>query len=197
MVNAASQVSPAASRDRRDRARAPEAIPASLGNANLNPFGDLHTLQHLTARLARALRPVFDQLLRGECRIWAEPLVVQRFADYRAERGDAVAAWLALPNGAEAPAQLVIDARFVLELLDIFFGGSGTHTATAPTELTPAADAMVVRLGAMIVPVLTTVWEPVARVDFAVGAVEANPATLAGVDPDDALGIWDFDNTAV
>lgn len=189
MVNAAAKH---ASSERRERTRAVAAEPASLGVVNLNPFGDLHTLQHLSARLAKALRPVFDPLFRAETRIWAEPLLVQRFADYRTERGDALRAWLALPTGSDAPAQLVFDFGFVLTLLDLFFGGSGALPATAPKELTPAAEAMVTRLGGLIAPVLTTIWEPVARLDFAVGAVEANPATIPGVDGDDALVVTRF-----
>src|SRR3546814_5215920 len=72
--------------DRRERPRDNVGPSPALGVANLNPFGDLHTMQHLSARLARSLRGVFEPLLRAETRVWAEPLVVQRFADYRAER---------------------------------------------------------------------------------------------------------------
>ena len=43
--------------DRRARPRGAKATHAEvLGSAKLNPFGDLHTLQHLSARLARNLR---------------------------------------------------------------------------------------------------------------------------------------------
>ena len=82
--------------ERRGRDRAPASHASGLGAAKLNPFGDLHTLQHLSARLARGLRNVFEPLLRQEVRAWAEPLVVQRFADYRGERADALTAWLPL-----------------------------------------------------------------------------------------------------
>ncbi len=36
----------------------------ALGAVKLNPFGDLHTLQHVSARLARSLRPIWEPLLR-------------------------------------------------------------------------------------------------------------------------------------
>ena len=51
-------------RDRRERPRDGASHAPALGGANLNPFGDLHTLQHLSARLARSLRGVFEPLLR-------------------------------------------------------------------------------------------------------------------------------------
>ena len=144
-----------ATSDRRTRQRAPAAHAAGLGATKLNPFGDLHTLQHLSARLARALRGVFEPLLRREVRVWAEPLVVQRFGDYRTERADGLTAWLPLvmsPQGATG--LCVLDGVFVLERLDLFFGGTGAAPATIPLEFSPAAEAIVGQIGAALIPVL-------------------------------------------
>src|ERR1700750_327994 len=101
--------------DRRERERAPAKHASALGGANLNPFGDLHTLQHLSARLARSLRGVFEPLLRHEVRLWAEPLSVQHFTDYRAERPEGLTGWtpLAMSPGA-GQTLLVIDGKFSL-----------------------------------------------------------------------------------
>lgn len=173
--------------DRRERTRAATPEPASLGLANPNPFGDLHTIQHLTARLARSLRPVFEGLYRAECRTWAEPVAVERLVDYRSERGEGLAAWLALPGGHEATPQAVFDAGLVLELLDLFFGGPGNAPSALPKEFSPASIAMVDRLGRQLVPALASAWEPVTRIEFTAGLVEANPPVLRGVEGDDAV----------
>ena len=37
----------------------------------------------------------------------------------------------------------MIDGKFVLELLDLFFGGTGAAPHDMPTEFSPAAEAMV------------------------------------------------------
>ena len=168
-----------------------------LGPAKLNPFGDLHTLQHLSARLARGLRGVFEPLLRQETRSWAEPLVVQRFADYRAERPDRLTAWLPLAMTSPAlPAQgqalVVLDGKFVLELLDLFFGGTGVAPVELPSEFSPAAEAMIARLGTMIAAPLKATWEPLARIDFVGGHPEANAAMLSDLDADDAVIVTRF-----
>ncbi|MDO7841480.1 FliM/FliN family flagellar motor switch protein [Sphingomonas immobilis] len=192
MVNDAS--SPAT--DRRDRSR--PADHGTLGSANLNPFGDLHTLQHLSARLARGMRGVFEPLLRRELRSWAEPLVVQRFTDYRAERPEGLTAWLPLAmgtanrTGAAGQAVAVIDGKFLLELLDLFFGGSGAAPHEMPTEFTPATEALTARIGAMLAEPLRAAWEPLARIDFTPGHAEANPAMLADFDSEDAVVITRF-----
>jgi flagellar motor switch protein FliM len=190
MVNAPATFSTA---DRRERSRNEGARASVLGVAKLNPFGDLHSVQHLSARLARALRSVFEPVLRTELRIWAEPLVVQRFADYRAERPDALTAWLPLAmSPADGTALLVLDGRFVLEMLDLFFGGTGSAPAELPADFSPAAAALVARLGGSIADQLAAAWEPLARIAFVPGHVEANPALLGGLDADEAVIVTRF-----
>lgn len=191
MVNAPA---PDESPDRRSRPRASHA--AALGRAARNPLGDLHTVQHLSARFARSLRGAVEPWLRQEVRSWAEPLSMGRFADYRAERPDGLTAWLplAMSNDGAPPANalLVLDGRFVLELLDLFFGGAGTAPAELPTELTPAAEALVARIGAALAGPLAAAWEPVAKLGFAAGRVETNPALVAGFDGEDAAVVTRF-----
>ncbi|NYD88691.1 flagellar motor switch protein FliM [Sphingomonas melonis] len=181
-----------ATSERRARERRPAAHAARLGETKLNPFGDLHTLQHLSARLARALRGVFEPLLRREVRAWAEPLVVQRFGDYRAERADGLTAWLPLimsPQGATG--LCVLDGVFVLEMLDLFFGGTGAAPAVVPAEFSPAAEAIVGKIGAAIAGPLRSAWEPLARMDFTPTRVEMNASMLA-TDSDDAMIVTRF-----
>jgi flagellar motor switch protein FliM len=190
MVNA----SPAPeSADRRQRPRGAAAHAPVLGAATLNPFGDLHTLQHLSARLARSLRPIFEPLLRQPVRAFAEPLSVERFGDYVRERPAGLTAWqpLAMSSG-DGRAVLVIEGGFVLRLLDLFFGGSGQAPAVMPTEFTPAAEALVSRLAGALAQPLASAWEPVAKLDFHPGHVEAAPALLTDLDGEDAMIVTRF-----
>jgi flagellar motor switch protein FliM len=187
MVNAADTIE---HNERRARPRAAHA--ASLGVANLNPFGDLHTVQHLSVRLARSLRTVFEPLLRKAVRSWAEPVCVQRFADYCTERGSGLAGWLPLAMTADARALMVFDGGFVIETLDLFFGGNGDRPRALPTEFTPAAEAMITRLGKMIGEPLARAWEPVARIGYEPLHPEASPALLGQVDGDDAMVVTRF-----
>ena len=186
MVNAA------ATTDRRARDRTPASHAGGLGAAKLNPFGDLHTLQHLSARMARGLRGVFEPLLRKDVRVWAEPLVVQRFSDYRAERFEGLTAWVPMMMVPPVSAALcVIDGQFTLELLDLFFGGTGNAPAMLPNEFSPAAEALLARIAEQIAVPLRAAWEPLARIDFVPGRVEVNPALLAA-DAEDAMVVTRF-----
>lgn len=183
MVNSPSDV---AAPERRERPRTGADHAPALGTANLNPFGDLITLQHLSARLAKSLKTVFEGMMRRELRSWAEPLSVQRFADYKAERGAGLAAWQPLAMGnAKSRAQLVLDGKFVLEMLDCFFGGDGEAPHPMPAEFTPAAETLIARLGQTIVAPLDAAWEPLARIPFraVAGTNIAAPADLAADEP--------------
>ncbi|MBX3562951.1 MAG: flagellar motor switch protein FliM [Sphingomonas sp.] len=183
MVNASSEIAAA---ERRERPRASAEHAPALGSVNPNPFGDLVTLQHLSARLAKGLKPVFEDMLRKDLRAWAEPLSVQRYADYKAERGGALAAWAPLTiGGARQRAQIVLDGQFVLEMLDAFFGGDGEAPHPLPTEFTPAAEALVARIAQTLVAPLDTAWEPLARIAFrAEGSANlALPFEMGGDDP--------------
>ncbi len=183
--------------ERRQRPRGDAAHAAALGVANLNPFGDLHTLQHLSARFARGLRHVFEPILRRATRSWAEPLSVMRFADYVAERPKALTAWLPMAiRPAAGPvtgqALLVMDGRFTLEMLDLYFGGLGEAPPVLPTEFSPAAEALVERLGRSIAEPLAAAWEPVSRLDLTPGRVEINAAMLSDFDAEDAVIVTRF-----
>ncbi|MDV3458476.1 FliM/FliN family flagellar motor switch protein [Sphingomonas sp. HF-S4] len=158
--------------ERRERPRTGAEHAPVLGSASLNPFGDLVTLQHLCARLAKALKPVFDGVARADLRSWAEPLSVQRWSDYRAERGHGLTGWQPLAMGAaRARVQLAFDAKHLFELLDAFFGGDGDAPDPLPVEFTPAAEALALRLAGLVAAPLEAAWEPLTKVGFR--AVEA------------------------
>ena len=167
-----------------------------LGATKLNPFGDLHALQHLSARFARTLRGVFEPLLRQEVRTFAEPLVVQRFADYRAERPEGLTAWLPLAMGPSPSTQgqslCVLDGRFVLELLDLFFGGTGAAPAHLPTEFSPAAEAMIARIGGASPRRCAPPGSRSRASSSPAGASRRMPAMLHGMDGDDAMIVTRF-----
>ncbi|WP_294237097.1 flagellar motor switch protein FliM [uncultured Sphingomonas sp.] len=169
-----------------------------LGSHKINPFGDLHTMQHLSARLARMLRGLFEPLLREELRCWAEPLVVQRFTDYRAERGDGLSAWVPMAMSsqggmaADAQALIVIEGGFGLSMIDLSFGGTGNVPDMLPPEFSPASEAMIGQLGRMMATPMRNAWESLAKLDFRAGRPESSPSLLSGIEGEDAMIVTRF-----
>jgi len=86
----------------------------------------------------------------------------------------------------------VIDGKFALELLDLFFGGTGAVPHDMPSEFTPAAEAMFRRLGTMIGDPMAAAWEPLAKLHFTPGRVEGNAAMVGGIDGDDPVIVTRF-----
>lgn len=181
-----------ASSERRDRARSDTiGATAVLGAPKLHPFGDLHTLQHLSARAAKGVRSTFEGLLRSEVRAWAEPLEVVRLGDYRANRAERLTAWISLGMDGR-PALCVVDGAVLLSMLDLFFGGTGDAAGMLPREFSPAAEALAERFGIGIAQALETAWEPLARAAFSIGRCESNVAQVQGIDMDDIVVVTRF-----
>lgn len=169
MVNGPSDLAAdGAAEDRRERSRAgAEHAPALGAAANINPFGDLHALQHLTARLAKSLRASFEPLVGEDARCWAEPLVVQRFADYKSERPAGLTGWLQLGMApGRGRALIAIDGKFAYEMLDRFFGGDGEAPHPLPGEFAGSADALLKRLASTIATQLDPAWDMLANFHF-------------------------------
>ena len=64
--------------------------------------------------------------------------------------------------------------------------------AVLPSEFSPATEAMVERLGAMLVAPLRQAWEPLAKLEFVPARPEASAAMLPGFDGDDAMIVTRF-----
>ncbi len=185
MVNSPSEL---ATPDRRERPRTSAEHAPALGAVSLNPFGDLHSVQHLSARLAKSLKGSFEPLVGEGARCWAEPLSVQRFGDYRAERPQTLTAWLPLAmTPGRGRALIVIDGNFGFEMLDRFFGGEGEAPQPLPAEFTGSAETLLTRLSDTIGRQLAPAWELLAKIDFVPAPVFASLSTVPEIDAGEAM----------
>lgn len=185
MVNSPSDLT---TPERRERPRTGAEHAPALGTASLNPFGDLHSVQHLSARLAKALKGSFEPLAGEGTRCWAEPLSVQRFGDYRAERPQTLTAWLPLAmTPGRGRALVVIDGKFGFEMLDRFFGGEGEAPEPLPAEFTGSAETLLTRLSETIARQLAPAWELLAKIDFVPAQVFAPLSTVPEIDAGEAM----------
>src|SRR3546814_6746530 len=60
----------------------------------------------------------------------------------------------------------VLDAGFVLEMLDRFFGGPGVAPGAIPNEFSATAEMMAARVVRQLAAPLTIAWEPLVRLGF-------------------------------
>lgn len=164
-----------------------------LGGTSARPLGDLHALEHLGQHLARALKGGFEPLLRRPTKVVAEPLGIKSFDDYLAARDGALGSFTFV---AMAPlsgqALIVLDGAFVLEMVDLFFGGKGSVPHPLPAEFTPTADAIAARTVDLLCGQLGAAWGAIAEIEFRRGRSETNPAMLSGLDGEDAVVVARF-----
>lgn len=165
----------------------------ALGSAAVNPLGDLQALGHVGQHLTRSLRTLFEPLLRRQARLIAEPVAIQRFDDYLDAR-DAKLSSVTLIGMAplSGSAMLVLDGALVLELVDLYFGGSGALPQALPNEFAPSADSMIVRLAKGFTERLCGAWGEIAGIEFRAGRHESNPAMLSHIDGEDRVVVTRF-----
>ena len=165
----------------------------ALGGATPSALGDLNAVQHMGSHLARGMRGVFEPLLRRQPRIAAEPVATKSFDAYLDERGPGLSSItlvsMAPLNG---QAMIVLDGALVLEMVDLFFGGTGTVPDPMPGEFTPTAEAMIGRATAALAEHMATAGNAVAEIDFRAGRSESNPAMLSHIDGEERVVVTRF-----
>lgn len=188
--------SPAAEKTKAPKAKPEGASPrhARLGAADAgNPLGDLPALERVGGQFAVALRSAIEPLLRRQPKVIADEPRVERFAAYLESRAGALASFtpLTMPPLA-GQGLLAIDGAFVLELVDLFFGGPGAVPNPLPAEFTPTADAMIARLAKAAADGLSLSWRDLAEIEFAPKRSLANPALLTQPEADETVIVTRF-----
>lgn len=161
---------------------------AALGSAPANPLGDLQALAQVNQRLARALRTLFEPLLREAVKVTPDTVAVERFDDYLSNRGPGLASVTMIGMAPlSGQAMLVLDGGFIFRLVDLYFGGPGLLPNPMPAEFTPTAEAMIARVAGGFAERLRSGWAELAEIAFEAGRTEANPAMLSHIDGEDRV----------
>ena len=159
-----------------------------LGSASANPLGDLQALAQVNQHVARALRTLFEPMLRQPVKVAAEPIAVQRFDEYLSTSCTTLAsATLIGMAPLSGQAMLVLDGGFTFRLVDLYFGGPGLVPSPLPAEFTPTAEAMISRLAKGTAGRLAAGWAELAEIDFQVSRTETNPHMLSHIDGEDRV----------
>jgi flagellar motor switch protein FliM len=161
---------------------------AALGSASTNPLGDLQALAQVNQRLSRALRTLFEPLLREAVKVTPDAVAVERFDDYLAGRSPGLASVTMIGMAPlSGQAMLVLDGGFIFRLVDLYFGGPGLLPNPMPAEFTPTAEAMIARVAGSFAERLRSGWAELAEIAFEAGRTEANPAMLSHIDGEDRV----------
>lgn len=178
----------------RSRARPKQGGPVhALATATVNPLGDLNALAQVNQRLARALRGLFEPLLRRPIRVAADGIEIVRYDHYLDARGPSLSSTTLVSMAPlSGQAMLVLEGTLLFELVDLYFGGPGRAPEPMPAEFTPTAEAMIARLSNGVVEKLAGAWRDLAEIDFKPGRIESNPAMLSHIDIEERMVLTRF-----
>jgi flagellar motor switch protein FliM len=164
----------------------------ALGGGAHNALGDLGSLKQVGGFVARALREVFEPLLRCQLKIAAEAPRLVRFDEY-AEARPSPAAFVTLTmEPLLGHAVAVIDGEMIFEMLDLFYGGNGHVPTPMPAEFPLSAEAIARRAVRGVADRLGVAWRDIAEIAFVPDRFEANGQLLSGIEPDDRFVLTRF-----
>ena len=188
MVENASSFSGSAQGRRASASHAP-----ALGAGASNPMGDLNALALVNQRIARALRPLFEPMLRQPVKVAPDPIAIERWDDYVEKRAGALSSvtLIGMPP-LSGQAMLVLDGGFIFRLVDLYFGGPGLVPNPLPAEFTASAETMIGRVAKGFIDRLAGGWAELAEIDFQATRTETNIEMVSAVDGDDRVVVSRF-----
>ncbi|WP_420140767.1 flagellar motor switch protein FliM [Sphingomonas sp.] len=173
--------------------RRAEARPFALGRDSFRPAQHLTGLERMGEKLARALKPALEPILRGRIGVSTTPLETIDYREWQARLPAFMSLSLYRLHPLKGGMLIAIDPDFIARLVESFYGGApGAHRPTRATEFTPSEELLLRRLLDRLSGVLVQHWDEVVPVDAAPAGQESNAHMLNFVRPHEAVVIQRF-----
>ncbi len=166
--------------------------PFALGTDDGRELGDLHALGLMNERLAKAMRGVFQPLLRSQPRVSSASAELRSFDAYLGQ----LPAFLSLnvvriePLGGHG--LIAFEAELVGALVDAWYGGKGNPPPKRINEFTPAEDRVIQALTERLFEALESAWGDVAPLSFTLVSAESHPQFAAFAEDSDEVLVTRF-----
>lgn len=162
--------------------------PFALGAGDGRELGDLHALGLMNERLAKAMRAVFQPLLRVAPRVSAASAELRTFDAYLGSLPPFLSLNVIRIEPLGGNGLIAFEPELVGALVDAWYGGKGTPPTKRATEFTPAEDRLIQSLTERLLEALGKAWSDVSPLVFTVVSAESDPQFAAFVeDSDDVL----------
>lgn len=164
----------------------------ALGEEMLRPTARLAGLERMNERLARRLRTVIEPLARAKAKVEAGPLETSRFDEWRDGIADFTSLSLYRLRPLKGNMLIALEPAFIANMVDAFYGGTGSAPAPKKFEFTPSEDRFVSRLTEAIVEVLVELWSEVVPFQPSLAGRETNAAYATMGRPEETVVIQRF-----
>lgn len=171
---------------------AKEVRPFTLGQEAFRPVARLAGLERMGERLARGLRAMIEPFARAKTQIVAEPIEIRRFEDWRDDLPDFTSLSLYRLRPLKGGMLIVLEPTFIANMVDAFYGGSGSGAASKTGEFTASEERLLARLTEGVIEKLVELWAEVVPLAPVLASREVNAAYASLVRPDEAVVIQRF-----
>lgn len=184
--------------DQADAAEAPLALQPqavesfALGQRKDRPIAQLAHLERTNERIARRLRDVIEPIAQARAKVDAIPLETRRFDEWQRNQTDYMSLSLFRVRPVKGMMMIAIDPAFITNMVDAFYGGTGSGLAAKGGEFTPSEQRLQKRLITAIADVLTRSWGETHPLQFEFAAHETNADFANMVRPDEAVVAQSF-----
>lgn len=171
-------------------AEAPRAF--TFGAEAFRPMSALPALDRLSERMARRVREVIGPFARAKPRVTVEPVAIRRFEKWVAEKPEFTSLSIYRFRPLKSGVMVAVEPKFVSQLVDTFYGGTGGPSRGRPDEFTATEEQLLGRLVDAIVNTMTEVWSEVVPVQSQLSSRETNTAYASLVRRDEPVAIARF-----
>lgn len=154
--------------------------------------GRMPTLEMINDRFARFFRNSVTNMLQRNADVVVEGLSVRKFGDYAASlHSPSSMNWTRLAP-LRGNSLIMIDAKMVFKLVDLFFGGNGRAVKIEGREFTATEQRVVTRLLGSVFADLKQAWQSVMEIDMTLVEQEANPLLSSALSPTELVIVSAF-----
>ncbi len=156
--------------------------------------GRMPTFEVINERFAREVRTSLSGLLHTTVDISAEALDTLKFSDFGRSLPVPTSLHVFRMEPFRGHALIVLESQLVFNLIDTFFGGTGTSIARIEgREFTKIEETMIRKVVLACLKDLETAWAPVEEVKISLVRSEVNPQFAAVVLPTDLVIVTKFE----
>jgi len=166
--------------------------PYDLASQDRVVRGRLPTLELVNEKFARFFRGTLYNLMRQATEIGAGGIQIMKYSEYAQSLYVPTSINLIRIKPLSGIAMLVLDAKFVVRLVDHFFGGDGRQVKAEGRDFTPTELRIISRVLEGIFGDLTLAWKGVLPIEIQYLGSEVNPALVNIVGPGEIMVVNSF-----
>ncbi|WP_324749722.1 FliM/FliN family flagellar motor switch protein [Sphingomonas sp. LY54] len=164
----------------------------TFGAESFRPMSALPALDRMSERMARRIRDVIEPFARSKPRVAATPVTVRRFESWREEKAEFTSLSLYRFRPLKGGVLLAVEPECVSQLVDAFYGGSGSGASAHGAEFTATEERLLLRLTEALIATLVEVWSEVMPVTAQLMSRETNTAYATLVNREEPVAVARF-----